>query len=518
MRTIFPQTKKDELFPEQIGDYELISLLLESPRDDKKVGRPFSQTDLRFLYSNISIYEDIYSNCLTGSVTLVDASHLLTSFPIIGEETIEMGFRSLNTQIGILLRFRVIGISEIVAVNENTNVYTLQLISNVSILSEKQKVSRSFSRNTLSEIVEYICIKYLNMLDDNKVPVDTETDYKIKRKEKLANYYSIETESKHFEKFSAPYYSPLRIINKLCKRAVSESGSLFFFFQDINKFRFVSLEDIFKKRVSEKSIKRLVYIPRDTINKDTLAAWDVVIDFKIVSRFDVFKNMSRGMFSSEYVYVDMEKRNVITKPYYYQIDAPKQNHVNNENYLLTTNNSDLTHNENFESPRTVKDIVMIHAGDQESQDLSNHYAETLQRRLSIQSQIDSMVFEIVLPGDSSGQINVGDIVEFMYPKYDREDGDEYLSGKYMVTRIHHSIDKDLKYRLIIEMVSDTISKGYNIVNNDDSTNIGIQVDTKDIPLEFDKDLVGGSILSLLKLDSYYDEDRKFRLISTIRNT
>ena len=517
MRTLFYNSVKEELFPEQIGDYELYTLFIETPRDDKNVGRPFTQTDLKLLYSNISIYEDIYSNCLTGSVTLVDASHLLTSLPIIGEETVEIGFRSLNTQIGIVLRLRVTGISEITTVNENTYVYTLYLTSAIAILSEKQKISRSFWRNSLSQVIEYICVKYLNLVDDKSIDYIAESDYYVKYKDRFSNYYSIETDSGYFERYIAPYYSPLRIINKLCKRAVNETGSLFFFFQDINKFRLVSLEDIFKKRIDETSIKKIVYVPKDTVSKDNLSAWNIAIEFKIVSRFDIFKNMSRGMYSSEYLFVDVEKRDVKTIPYYYQTDALKQYHINNDQYLLTTNNSDITHDERIESPKTVKDLVITHKGDQESLDFSNHYASMLQRRLSIQSQIDAMIIEVVMPGDSSGFVNVGDIVEFMYPKYEREEGDEYLTGRYLITRIHHSVDKDLKYRLVLEMVSDTISGGYELVKGDETTNIGIAVDSKDIPKEFERDIVASSILAVDKINAYNEEARKLRLISKSKN-
>lgn len=507
MRTIFNNTLKKDLFPDQLGDYELISLLLESPRDEKNLDIAFKQLSLDFVYSNISIYEDIYSNCLTGSVTIVDANHLLTDFPIIGEETVEIAFRSLNTNISILIRLRVTGISEIIQVNENTYMYTLYLTSNAAIKSEKQKISKSFWRGSLSEMIEYLCITSLDMIDDNSIEFDEVTDYFVKRKNKFYNYYSIETDSGHYEKYVAPFYSPFRIINKLCKRAISETGSLFFFFQDINKFRLVSLEDIFKKRSSENFVKKLVYIPKDTVNKDSLTSWNIVIDYKIVSRFDVFKNMARGMYSSEYTFVDIEKRKSITKQFYYQRDAPKQYHVNNGQYLLSTHNSDITHDERIENPRTLKDIIMIHAGDQESQDFSNHYAENIQRRLSIQAQLDSMILQVELPGDSSGKINVGDIVEFSYPKYEREDGDSYLSGRYLVTRIHHNIDKDLKYRLIIEMTSDTISNGYNIIENDDTTKVGIITEPTDITLEFDKDIVPVSVTSLVKIDEYNQEAR-----------
>jgi len=508
MRTIFSKTKKEDLFPEQIGDYELISLMLESPRDDKGTGIKFKQYGLDFIYTNFSIYEDLYSNCLTGSVTLMDGNHLITDFPIIGEETIELCFRSMNTPICILLRMRVTGISPVSKVNENTYLYTLYLTSNVAIESEKQKISKAFHEGTVSQIVEYICLKYLKMIDDSTLSFQKEGDFSLKHKDKYSNYFAIETNSGHTEKYIAPYYSPFRIINKLCKRAISETGSLYFFFQDINKFRFISLEDLFKKRDGEQAFKKLVYIPADNINRDNLGAWNIVTDYKIKDKFDVFKNMSRELYSSVYSFIDVEKRNVTKKEFYYQRDAKKFHHINNDKFLLTTDNSDITHKISEEIPSTVAGVVMYHTGDPESQDRTIHHAEVLQRRLAMQASIDSMVIQVVLPGDTSGQISIGDIVEFVFPKNDKKEGDQYLSGRYMVTRINHSIDTVKKYSLIVELVTDSINNDYQLVPEVPNSKLGIKTVAKEILLEQDQDLVMSSILSLDAVDRYNEETRK----------
>lgn len=517
MRTIFSETKRDDLFPDQLGDYELISLFLESPRrkdgfdSSSLVGKEFKQYALHLVYTNFSIYEDIYSNCLSGTLTIMDANHLLTDFPIIGEETVEICFRSLNTPICIQLRMRVHSIEDIVQINENSYTYKLNLISDIAIKSEKQKISKSFHAGKISQIVEFICIHYLNLIDDKSIEFIPQGDYLIKPKNKMYNYYSIETDTGHSEKYVAPNFSPFRIINRLCKRTVSPTGSLFFFFQDINKFRFVSLEDIFKKRTTERSVRKLVYIPKDTVKKENLSSWNIVNEYRIVSRFDVLKNMSRGMYSSEYTFVDIEKKDFKTKQFYYQRDAKNYYHVNDKQYLLTTDLSDITHDEKKENPRTVNELVMFHQGDQESQDLSNHYVESLQRRQSIQAQLDTLVLQVVLPGDSSGNISIGDIVDFSFPKHQRDEGESYLSGRYLVTRIHHNLDIGNKYKLIIEMVSDTISNGYNLVEGNDATKIGIKTDSKDILLEPEKDIVKTSVTSLTAVDEYNEESRKRRL-------
>ena len=86
MRRLFEKTIRSELYPEQVGDYELIALVLESP---KLADGFYKQISLDLIYTNISIFEDINSNCLSATLTLVDGEYLVTDFPIIGEDKSE---------------------------------------------------------------------------------------------------------------------------------------------------------------------------------------------------------------------------------------------------------------------------------------------------------------------------------------------------------------------------------------------------------------------------------------------
>ena len=510
MRRVFDKTLKSDLFPDQIGDYELIALTIESPKifsGDETA--PFLQKkiSLDFIFENFSIYEDLYSNCLSGTITLIDGNNLLTDFPFIGEETLYVVFRSMNTAIAIELKFRVTSISNIEKINEETKIYTLHLISEVALRNQKQKISMSFPKSKLSHVVAYLCEKKLGLVNEQTVKTTDSGGYLSKNKDVNNNYYSIETTTPYIEKYIAPSLSPFRVINKLCKRNLSPSGSLFFFFQDINRFRFVSLEDIFKnKPKNDDYVKKLYYIPKDSQDKsqEFEFSWNIVYDYKVVKRFDVLQNMSRGMYSSEVSYVDIEKRKFETKSYYYQDEASKQHHINNDGYLLTTRNSDVLHDPKNEAPATINELVMFHSGDPESQDYSDHRKEMYQRRMSMQAQLDALVVQVELAGDSSGRLSVGDLVHFHVPRHQDTEGDLYLSGKYMVTRIHHNVSLDSKYRILVEMVTDSISTNYrfDIANKKKSNEIGIKVNSKDLDLEREQDIVRTSILSSEIINDY----------------
>ena len=50
------------------------------------------KTSLKGIFENFTIYEDIYSNCMSGSITLIDSMNLVRHFPIIGAEKLTITY------------------------------------------------------------------------------------------------------------------------------------------------------------------------------------------------------------------------------------------------------------------------------------------------------------------------------------------------------------------------------------------------------------------------------------------
>ena len=60
---------------------------------------------------------------------------------------------------------------------------------------------------------------------------------------------------------------------------------------------------------------------------------------------------------------------------------------------------------------------------------------------------------------------------------------------------------------VVELTSDTIATGYNVVEGDISTNVALPIKSKDITLEKDKSVVATSLFSSTIIDDYNEEDR-----------
>ena len=77
------------------GSYEMIQCDLRCPRE----GGSNAVFPLADMFVELSIFEDLYSNVLRGSITLRDSGGNLESLPIIGEETLMINARTTGTAV-----------------------------------------------------------------------------------------------------------------------------------------------------------------------------------------------------------------------------------------------------------------------------------------------------------------------------------------------------------------------------------------------------------------------------------
>ena len=68
------------------GDFEVQSIFLTSPsfKDSEKI------VDLSAVWTEINLFEDIYSPAISGDFTVVTSGGFVEGIPIIGEETLEI--------------------------------------------------------------------------------------------------------------------------------------------------------------------------------------------------------------------------------------------------------------------------------------------------------------------------------------------------------------------------------------------------------------------------------------------
>ena len=316
-----PDAGKLPSFP---GDFELQKLTLTSPNRKGDI-------NLKAAWSDLNIYEDMFANCLSGSIRIIDGIGLMESVPIIGEETINIKIRTAGLKRereenvtgpfagsqneGIMnVKFRVVKLSEIIKLNEGTVTYKLALVSEEYILNLKQKVKKS-SLDPVS-------------LEPRRVSDVVRSLYRqfFEKGTRISKKIFIEP-TKNPTDLIIPNYTPFKTFNFLAGRAVSAGkhavGSSFVFYENIKGFFFISMETLmagggtgYTAEAENASPEELVYTaPEDPVKetyvvqpkrlkakgddaKNVAIEMTAVDSYQFSSNFDVLENLKKGMYTN----------------------------------------------------------------------------------------------------------------------------------------------------------------------------------------------------------------------------
>ena len=256
------------------GDFEVQSIFLTSPsfKDPEKI------VDLSSAWTEINLFEDIYSPAVSGDVTLVQSGGFVEGIPIIGEETLEIHMsvagaetppmpypgphsadepvtKSVNPLIkGKYRIYKNDPPQPLSKLGENTFSYKFYFVSEEMITNMKIKVQKAYP-TTMSFGAAYPQMSSPSSSDEITIDQITRSlfyDCFIGAK-KPANQNPT---SKNFlvepttgaVSYVIPNWTPFQALNFLAGRAVSVNsrspGSNFVFYETLRGYRFVSIETL----------------------------------------------------------------------------------------------------------------------------------------------------------------------------------------------------------------------------------------------------------------------------------
>ena len=395
--------------------------------------------DLRGMYESLNVFEDLFSPFLVGELLIRDGMNLIQHFPIIGQEKIQITFFTPGLGKN-KVAFEVSGISErVYDPTGKQQIYTLYLSSPERMNNMTTRVSKAYE-GTISDMVGKIYEEYL--LDD---------DYPVE--------FLAET-TLHTHKFVIPNKKPIDAINWLSKRATSEKNpeqANFLFYQTLDGFKFLSPSTLMNQReVQEYRYDPLRSAYNSAGQRDVVRELQNIKSHSIEDSNNRVEQMKRGMFASKLITHDLVTQQWNEHKYTYADKFDSIPHI--EQHPLTSR-MQTTMNTKEDS---VFRFYPKHKGSQDEIDNNDRAEEWVLQRKSLIQQLSGMTLSLELPGDSSRR--VGDIVGVKLPTPEPKHNeikweDQYLSGKYMISAIKHTITKD-DYTMKAELIRDSVSKPY----------------------------------------------------------
>lgn len=385
--------------------------------------------DITALMGELSLYEDLFSNTMSGSLVIEDALDLIANLPMIGQETFNVEIRTPTLNRTIKKSFYIYKIHGRVG-KPRSQIYMINFCSHELIRSSNVKISQSFSGN-ISDTVAKIFTDGRMMNSKSGLFVDA---------------------TKNSYQFIAPYWSPMQTINWLAQRSVNKSGAANYLFYETNQsFEFVSM-DLLVQQAPERE-----YIYGDT-DPNTFAGADGDRDakYKIVesvdtgSSFDYLRQLNSGMLSSRLWTLDLTTRTMETRDWDYVRDFSKNKHLD----VVPMKTDSLIRN----PMASIKWITKNNH--QTGASLDQGYADSWLQRGSQIEQLQQFKLRIKVAGRTD--VKVGNVIKFRMPQGRQILGDEiettgdseYYTGRYLITAIRHQIISG-DHRMEMEIVRDS---------------------------------------------------------------
>jgi len=407
----------------QPGNIDIQEILLYNYK-----GEPTSLSDN---FQTINIQEDMFSTVTTGSIIIIDSDNLIETFPIVGEETLTVVYRTDEGFDWVTRKFYVSHCSNRTRLSEGQYTYVLSFCSEELMQNKSMIVSRSFDKKSPSEVVDIVLRNIIK------------TDKEINIEDSLGLYSYI-----------APNIRPFEVISSMSNKARSKThsnGASYLFFENKKGFNFVSLESLF-------DIPGFMYELGTKNSNQTLNSFNTVNAISASGSASILDSMASGGLGANTKSLDLQSKRVTDVSYNYFDDAEysKMNHVNGTNSGRRLTTSEYKYKTNTGLYKFV--VGKSNVGDNfKDVNVAKRYAQ-----LSALSNGPKVHIEVHMNSD----LTVGDII---YLKVltatpsnlssDKLKEEMFSSGKYIITCLRHEFGL-AKGRTMLELSRDSYSEDH----------------------------------------------------------
>tara|TARA_Y100000356_G_scaffold132436_1_gene137714 strand:- start:44 stop:1426 length:1383 start_codon:yes stop_codon:yes gene_type:complete len=438
------------------GEYKL--------RECKIVSSRGIVADLDSKVIGFQIYENMFSQSLIASMTIIDNSNMVMKLPIIGQEYIILKIE--NPGIGEIdftkNVFSVTNVKVRQDVSNDTQLYDISLVSTESLRNSRTRVSKSYN-GSVSDIVTSV-LRDESLIDTNKdIYVDNTSGSR---------------------RFVAPNIRPFKFIRNLTREATSElfEGSPhYFFYENCKGFQFRCLDGLYKRTPNGSFVADSESINN---NHSKSPASDIEKDYRRVLKFSISRTNDTllatmgGMLGSNLIKYNIFHKNYQTYNFNYfnnfrrfgRID--KNPIYNNTSIDVRRNNLGSFPNSKIHLHPTSSDGLndtQFYDTDIGYHHKDNSIEQWLQTSRSKALELNGgMNVQLKVHGYS--EIAVGDTINLELPitgtDHDNEQIDTIYKGDFLVTQLKHDFDQsERQHRILMSVVKDSIPEEFKNIQS-----------------------------------------------------
>ena len=430
--------------------------------------------DLKSSLMGITLYEDIHSMTITGTISIMDSVNLASHGPILGQEFLHLKIRTPfdNKEESTTIDFSenafyVYSISKRKRITERIQGFVLNFASQELIKSQRLKVTQSLA-HTWSDIVKKMLTdkKYLN----TKKMVDLEPSIGIK-------------------KFVSPNMRPLDVIALGMNQAIAKykGTPTYLFYETLKGFNFRTLTSLYNNPTL------MEYTPLSAGTNiipdgqpgagsvDVFKDLSTILDYDIIPTNNSIASLRTGMLGSKLITHDIVSKSYETKTYNYHDNWENESHIVSGVTEGTPDFPLVSHLSITEEGLRVSDFpsktflmpTSLSGGVDSQHQTENNTSPYMaydphkwaQRRNSQMVQLENALqVNILVHGNTL--INVGDkvLVNIPYTSVAKgakdEKFDKFYKGPFLIKTIRHDFFATEKpsHKMYIQLVKDSLEE------------------------------------------------------------
>ena len=397
--------------------------------------------DISKLFQELNIFDSILSPVMTGAVVIIDSIGLSAKLLFDGSEVllVNIGKDTDSESFRLKKAFRIYRQTNRATIEQNSETYTLEFVSDEFIFSEQQKINQSY-KTTYSETAKKILVNYL------KTP-----------EQKLRGVFQATT---GIRDIVIPNLRPLEAIEWCAKRSIDQKRSPnYVFFENNLGYNFASLsyllsaDYLFKIKFPAKNLE------------ETNAAQDLLSPrhFEVVNQSDKLKTTREGVAAGTFIGFDPLTRTIQNKRIGFEDHYNSMEHGNDTaNFSQSKNRGGEKATEAYDARKALsifganrKNSNYIKKYDPTSISKVETQEDFVFTRKAIFANLMNKRIKLVMPGNfqltSGFNLNVR-VPDFSKKESGSENEDRSLSGKYLIIAARHVIKYDM-HETILELAT-----------------------------------------------------------------
>ena len=397
--------------------------------------------DISKLFQELNIFDSLLSPVMTGAVVIIDSIGLSAKLLFDGSEVllVNIGKDTDSEAFRLKKAFRIYRQTNRATIEQNSETYTLEFVSDEFIFSEQQRINQSY-KTTYSDAAKKILVNYL------KVP-----------EQKLRGTFQQTT---GIRDIVIPNLKPIEAIEWCAKRSIDQKRSPnYVFFENNLGYNFTSLsyllsaEYLFKIKFPAKNLE------------ETNAAQDLLRQrhFEVVNQSDKLKTTREGVAAGTFIGFDPLTRTIQNKRIGFEDHYNAMEHGNDTaNFSQSKNRGGEKATEAYDARKALsifganrKNSNYIKKYDPTSISKVETQEDFVFTRKAIFGNLMNKRIKLVMPGNfqltSGFNLNVR-VPDFSKKESGSENEDRSLSGKYLIIAARHVIKYDI-HETILELAT-----------------------------------------------------------------